>query len=543
MIENRITQKIREASRAIITGIPDVGKQSVRKLAERIGRSKSSAHRHLKAIDKRDQNPESSQWETETGSVWLRLMFLSTLYQFGLKSGVGADSLSEFFTLVRVDTHIGVSPSAIRTQLNELERLLPEFQAECEKQISHQSREVVAGMDETFFGQFIILVLMDLRSGYLLLEDITEDRCFDTWHKKATPRLEQLGIKVTHAISDRAKALVKMAVTGFNCESGADTFHAQQDMSRALGGRIGKRVATASKQLEVAQRSENKAIHKKFSGFKLFNRKVTRMSAQKKLDQAKQAQTDYHDNLQGIAEEVHPFSLIDSQINDAEKVEERLEERAQAFEQIAKDQGINVSKKVMKKFRNQFSPLATSVTFWWFWVRETLQSLVIGKELEAWLTTTLLPVIYWHHKMQHTKKPKTKEKYRQAWEQASDTFKADPFSAKLPESEMQRWLVWADNTVRQFHRSSSAVEGRNGCLSQMYHNGRGLTPKRLKALTVIHNYGIKRVDGTTAAIRLFETDFPDLFSWLLDEMGELPLPRKGRERKISKPLKLIAVPS
>ena len=241
-------------------------------------------------------------------------MVFAALYLFGLKSGVGADTLSQFFKMVRVDTHVGVSPSALRTQLNNMERLLPLFQDECEQRIRKEPRKIVAGLDETFFGDFIILVLMDLRSGYLLLEDITEDRCFDTWHKKAAPRLEQLGIKVTHAISYRAKALVKMAVTGFNCESGADTFHAQQDMSRALGARIGKRVATASKQLEVAQRSENKAIHKTFSGFKLFNRKVTRMSAQKKLDGANQAQTDYHDHLQGIAEEVHPFSLINSQI-------------------------------------------------------------------------------------------------------------------------------------------------------------------------------------------------------------------------------------
>ncbi len=77
---------------------------------------------------------------------------------------------------------------------------------------------------------------------------------------------------------------------------------------------------------------------------------------------------------------------------------------------------------------------------------------------------------------------------------------------------MQRWLMWAENMARQFHRSSSAVEGRNGCLSQMYHNGRGLSQKRLKALTVIYNYGIKRADGITAAARLFDTEFPDLFS-------------------------------
>jgi hypothetical protein len=59
---------------------------------------------------------------------------------------------------------------------------------------------------------------------------------------------------------------------------------------------------------------------------------------------------------------------------------------------------------------------------------------------------------------------------------------------------------------------------------------------------VIHNYGIKREDGTTAAMRLFNAEFPDLFSWVLDKMGELPLSRKGRERLKFNSLKLLDVP-
>jgi hypothetical protein len=42
-------------------------------------------------------------------------------------------------------------------------------------------------------------------------------------------------------------------------------------------------------------------------------------------------------------------------------------------------------------------------------------------------------------------------------------------------------------------------------------------------------------------MRLFDTDFPDIFSWLLDEKGELPLPRKERGTAIPNPLKLIGV--
>lgn len=242
----------------IITEITREGKQSIRQIASRVARSKSSVHRHIQAKNKRNKHPESGLWETEAGGIWLRLLVFATIYLFGIKSGVGAETLSQFFKMLRIDSHIGVSPSALRTQMNKMEELLPQFQAECEKNIGQQTRKVVAGLDETFFGEFLILVLMDLNSGYLLVETIAEDRCYDTWYEKTKPRLEGLGIEVNHAISDRAKALIKMAVTGLECQAGADVFHAQQDFSRWLGAKIGRGTAKAIKQLKEAQEKESK---------------------------------------------------------------------------------------------------------------------------------------------------------------------------------------------------------------------------------------------------------------------------------------------
>lgn len=80
-------------------------------------------------------------------------------------------------------------------------------------------------------------------------------------------------------------------------------------------------------------------------------------------------------------------------------------------------------------------------------------------------------------------------------------------------------------------------------LSQMYHNGRGFTEERLKALTVIHNYFTQRVDGSTAAMRFFGQDHPNLFMWLLDQMGPLPLPRRRRGHDVSNPLIIQGVQS
>lgn len=75
---------------------------------------------------------------------------------------------------------------------------------------------------------------MDLSSGYLILEDIANDRSFDTWFKKLKPRLEELGATVPIMVSDRAKALIKLALDGLECEHNADIFHGMYEISKLL---------------------------------------------------------------------------------------------------------------------------------------------------------------------------------------------------------------------------------------------------------------------------------------------------------------------
>ena len=466
----------------------------------------------------------------------------AVLYLFGLECGVGADKLSRFFKLIRIEKMVGVSPSALRTRLQQMEQLLPQFQADCEKQVKKQTRKAVVAKDETFFGDFLILVLMDLRSGYLLLEEISDDRRFETWYAKTAPRLEALGIEVNHAISDRAKALIKLAISGWDCESGADIFHAQQDVSRCLDASLARKERTAEQQVEAAQTADNQLTDSATHAAKAIHC-LDVVNAEATRDAVRQAREDYHENLQGVADDLHPFSLTDSGIHTAKTVETALENRAQAFQKITHDQAIADKKDRLTKFRNQMQALAVTVDFWGLWVRDTLQGLEVNPVLEDWLITILLPVVYWHHQRYKTQNRKARERTHHAWQKAVQAFETHPVSSTVPASEIQRWLTWAEAMARQFHRSSSAVEGRNGCLAQMYHQGRGLSQQRLAALTVIHNYGIQREDGSTAAMRLFETDFPDLFGWLLGQMGELPLPRKARGRVAHNPLIFVNVPA
>jgi len=90
----------------------DHGTQSVRRLAHQTGFSKSSVHRLQRAMERRGRHPESWWWETEEGRRWLTRLVVAPLYTFGLKRGVGMDTLSEFFARLRLETQVGCSPSA-----------------------------------------------------------------------------------------------------------------------------------------------------------------------------------------------------------------------------------------------------------------------------------------------------------------------------------------------------------------------------------------------------------------------------------------------
>ena len=55
------------------------GTQSVRRLAQKTGLSKSSVHRLQQAMARRGGHPESWLWETEEGRQWLTRLVVATL--------------------------------------------------------------------------------------------------------------------------------------------------------------------------------------------------------------------------------------------------------------------------------------------------------------------------------------------------------------------------------------------------------------------------------------------------------------------------------
>lgn len=539
-----LTEKIRSIGNRIFTVLGKSGKLTYRQLARKAATSKSSSFRQVKGIQRRNVYPESVLWEHEEGYEWIRRHFFATLLIFGVQHGIGADTLSLYFKMLRLDTHIGVSPTPIRTRLSQLQDAIIRFQKEVEQNYKDVFKKVIGAADETFFCNALILVFMDLSSGYLILEDIADDRSFDTWFEMLEPRLEQLGVHVQLMVSDRAKALIKLAVVGLECEHNADIFHGLHDISKWMGSTLGRRKSTTKRQLNKCELSLEKA-EKRGAIKTIVASKVEQVEQARAQDQAAtQALDNYRGTIRKISKTVHPFKLDDNKPQDSANVAKELREQAKDIEELACKHGINDNTGVMKKFKNQIKELVPSIDFWWLYVLTNLIGLgKRSKELLDWAMYYLLPTVYWYNQAKKTKNPTLRKEYKKAWEKALVVFRAHALTGTFSKDEILFWQNWAQEMVGKFHRASSAVEGRNGFLSQIYHNNRGLNPDRLKALTVMHNYFTTRSDGSTAAQRLFGEKPPDLFEWLLHRMGELPLPRKPRKRVKSNPLNLLSVPA
>jgi hypothetical protein len=182
---------------------------------------------------RRNQHPESWFWETEDGHRWFIRLLVAVLYVFGLKRGVGAETMSEFFACLHLEQHVGCSPSTLRAVMEKLTLLILATTEAWEREGIAQGQigPIVGSVDETFLERMMV-VFMDLVSGYVLLEEVADDRTYETWYERVTARLEPMKTYVLYLVSDRAKALIKLAETGLECPSIPDVFHLLHELAK-----------------------------------------------------------------------------------------------------------------------------------------------------------------------------------------------------------------------------------------------------------------------------------------------------------------------
>jgi len=514
----------------LFNAIREHGKQSIRRLAEHTGLSKSSVHRHLQAINRRDRYPESSFWETEAGRAWLLRLVVATLFVFGLKRGVGAETIREFFGRLHLEAHVGCSPSALRSVMHTLERIILDTAAAWEQEgiVHGEIRPIIGAVDETFL-QRLMLVFMDLASGYLLLEEVAVNRTYDTWHDCVNARLKTLKVGVFYLVSDRAKALVKLAQTGLDCLSIPDLFHLSHDLAKGYSLIIFGRLRHAQQALAQA-RQRLKTLQASQPGSAQVQQAQSWVAASEALVTRWQGiRLAYRQRLSNLSRIMHPWRLVDSTRQTSQEVERQLHAEIEALQTLLATNGLPVKKDILDKVRKQLAGVSALVDFWWQTVGHDLAQMALPPRWKQWVDKLLLPLMYWQEQLSRTRCPEQKAQIARALQAIQDAFERHPCTRRLAPEVLAGWKAWAGEHARAFQRASSAVEGRNGYLSQMQHNHRGLPTRRYQVWTVLHNFDCRASDGTTPAARFFRREFPDLFESVLSHIDELPRPRQRHQ--------------
>jgi hypothetical protein len=415
--------------------------------------------------------------------------------------------------------------------MHTLERLILETTAAWEKEgIAHgEIRPVIGAVDETFL-QRMRLVCMDLATGYVLMEEVATDRSFDTWYDRANTRLTTLGTEVLYLVSDRAKALIKLAHTGLGCPSIPDLFHLGPDRAKGYALGIVGRLRQAKRDLDHAkQRLETVQKHAQGNPPHVEQAQARVAACTTLVHPWQEVSRAWRQPLANVSRILHPWRLVDAIRQTSTVVEEQLRAELEAIETLLATNGLPRKPDTLAKVRKQLAGISALVDLWWQTVRQDLTQLAMTPRWTQWAEDVLLPLMYWQEQLRRTRHPVHKGQVALVLRAIAEAFARHPCTRQLTPEVLAGWQTWAADHARAFQRASSAVEGRNGYLSQMQHNHRGLPTRRYQVWTALHNFDCRATDGTTPASRFFRRSFPDLFESVLSQLDALPMPRQRRQ--------------
>jgi hypothetical protein len=249
--------------------------------------------------------------------------------------------------------------------MHTLERLILETVAAWEKEgIAHgEIRPVIGAVDATFL-QRMMLVFMDLATGYVLLEEVAADRRYATWFDRANERLTTFGTEVLYLVSDRAQALIQLAHTGLRCPSIPDLFHLGHDLVKGYSLCIFGRLRQAKRDLEQAtQRLETlqKSAHR--DGVHVAQAQGRGAACATSLNHWQEVGHVWRQHLAHVSRLLHPWRLVDSLRQTSKEVEEQWRAELKAIEALLETNGLPMKQDPLDKVQKQLAGISALVDF------------------------------------------------------------------------------------------------------------------------------------------------------------------------------------
>lgn len=456
------------------------------------------------------------------------------LHLSGLSAFVGSSYGSQYALAVAMEEHL------VSYGVTETQRLGSVMAA----------REITACLDETFHPE-VCLVGIEPDSNFILVETYSERRDAESWAQSLNAALTGLPVTIRQVTSDAASGLLRYAQEILGVPHSPDLFHIQQELVRATAWPLAQQHRHAQKALDQAESELARATVKRERyqrhprpgrppSFEVAieRAKLALTNAQQALVTVEQHQEQAQAAIQGISHTYHPLELDTGVWRPPAVIEAELTAHFDTLEQIITQAELpDYAQSKFAKAKRQLSPMVETLhRFDQHRLTHTLTLSQLGlATLEHDFQEHLLPAVYLNKVAAQTSDADQRHALQATVEQLLSPLR-DPDALIQSRSADRRHHLesLALACAQTFQRSSSCVEGRNGQLALRHHSFHRLSPRKLQALTTIHNFFLTRPDGSTAAERFFGHPPKPLFDWLLQA---LPLPpRPARKRPwVSKP--------
>jgi hypothetical protein len=479
------------------------------------------------------------------GLAFLRRLVLALLVVFHHRNPCGIRALGLFLELSGLDRFVGSSYGALYSLDQHLQDDLILFAREERQRLAADmaAKDIVLCPDENFHGPHVCLVASEPVADFIVVETYADSRDSTVWAKAIKAGLEGLPVHLVGLTSDQASGLLRCAEKELQVAHHPDLFHLQQDLTRPIVLPLTRAICQAEKDLEKIKREEQRLeqadqekpnsvtivmwvahIHAEDRAIK--DREV----GQQRLDQAVA-------QIREVSRLYHPFDPQTGQPVTPEQMQTRLCQTLERLQGVVEEAGLGVrAQQAVQKAQGWVVLLVGCVAWFWTMTRQRLENLDLSEEVQQAVQQSLVAGCYWEMASDKEKDPQERKRLKEMARRLQErAWKRGGALAGLSEAEKQLVQAVAQQCAELFQRSSSCVEGRNGRLSLFHHGQTRLSEKRLKTLTAVHNYVVRRQDGTTAAERFFGAKQRDAFAWLLQRLPDLPRPAARRSKKPRQP--------
>lgn len=485
---------------------------------------------------------------SSAGHAFLRRLVLALLLVFHHRNAVGLRPLRDFLELVELDHFVGSSYGALYSLDSSLQDHLILFAKEerqtlaAARAATRTSKDIVLCPDENFHGPHICLVAIEPVSNFIVVETYAPQRDSVTWAAAIKTGLDGLPVHLVCLTSDQASGLVCCAQTQLEVQHHPDLMHLQCNLGKPILLPLARPISQAEKDLETLKEKEQRLeqAEQKKPGSLTIDMAVAHIHAENQtkadLEEARGRLESAVEEIREVSRVYHPFDRETAQPVTAEQMQVRLGEPLGRLQEVVVEAGLGerAQQAVPKAQQGWVVVLVGCLAWYWTLTRQKLAKLDLSEEEEQAVIESLMAGYYWEMASVKEKDPEERKRLTEmaAWLQEKAWGKGSVL-VELDAARKQQVQTVARECAALFQRSSSCVEGRNGRLSLFHHGLTRLSAKRLAALTVIHNYVVRREDQTTAAERFFGHKQRDAFAWLLLRLPDLPRPAAKRPQQIA----------